>query len=444
MFKFINFFAPEVPDSKGAAAVSDEPKGTSKEDIIEFLGDDEEEDKKPIKLEDDKADKAKQKGKGSDDSDEEVKEDGEEDDEAEEETEDDLSDLEEELEDVDDEKLELVTPVRRKEILAKYPKLFKDFPYLETAYYREQEYTKILPTINDARQAVEDQTILRNFESDLEKGNTETILKAVKSNNPKAFAKAADDYLGTLARVDEKAYHHVLGNVLKHTILQMLQESRASKNDILQEAAQVLNQFVFGSSNFSQPTKLSSDEPDVKDDKAEELTKREQAIAERAFKSANDGLDTKVNNRFRATIDANIDPRESMSPYVRKNASRECYETLTDLVGRDNRFKQIVDKLWEKAAQDDYSKASIDRIEAAFVSKAKTLLPSVLKKARNEALRGMGKRVREDVEEKDTTPSKRRSSESPKREEKDRSRPRSDPKSIPAGMSTLEYMMSDD
>ena len=37
-----------------------------------------------------------------------------------------------------------MTPVRRKEILAKYPKLFKDFPYLEKAYYREQQFTEVL------------------------------------------------------------------------------------------------------------------------------------------------------------------------------------------------------------------------------------------------------------------------------------------------------------
>jgi hypothetical protein len=49
-----------------------------------------------------------------------------------------LKEIEEELEPPTEEQLELVTPVRRKEILTKYPNLFKDFPYLEKAYYREQ------------------------------------------------------------------------------------------------------------------------------------------------------------------------------------------------------------------------------------------------------------------------------------------------------------------
>ncbi len=431
------FYPPDATNT----GVVDQPKGMGKEDIIDFLGGDE--DEKPIEIEDDKKKEKKEavkdgkETKEDDEIDEEETEDDEEDD--------DLSDLEDELEEPDDEKLELVTPVRRKEILAKYPKLFKDFPYLEKAYYREQQYTELLPTIDDAKQAVEDQSILRNFEGDLERGNTETILTAIKTNSPKSFAKVVDNYLGTLQKVDEKAYHHVIGNVLKHTMVRMIEEARESKQDVLQEAAQILHQFVFGTSKWIPPTKLSSDEPDVKDDKELELTRREQAISERALRDANNSLDTKVNNKFRATIEANIDPKDSMSDYVKKTATREAYEQLGELISNDSRFKIIVDKLWERAAREDYSKASLDRIESAFVSKARTLLPSVLKKARNEALRGMGKRV-VDREEKDETPSVKKSPRKNfDREEREPSRSKSsDPKKIPSKMSTLEYLMSDD
>src|SRR6188508_1980225 len=87
------------------------------------------------------------KEKSLDDDDESTPDDDEEDDE--------LKEIEEELAGPKEEDLELTTPVRRKEILAKYPKLFKDFPYLEKAYYREQQFTEINPTIEDARVASE-------------------------------------------------------------------------------------------------------------------------------------------------------------------------------------------------------------------------------------------------------------------------------------------------
>ena len=62
-----------------------------------------------------------------------------------------LKEIEEELEGPKEEDLELTDSSSRKEILAKYPKLFKDFPYLEKAYYREQQFTEVFPTIQDAR-----------------------------------------------------------------------------------------------------------------------------------------------------------------------------------------------------------------------------------------------------------------------------------------------------
>jgi hypothetical protein len=444
----IPFFSPDVPDGKSSSGVLDTPKGTSKEDIIDFLGEDEE-DETPIPLDDKKKDdKSKGKTKDTKDEDEVVDDESEDDESDDEESDDDekdeLTELEEELEEPDEEKLELVTPVRRKEILSKYPKLFKDFPYLEKAYYREQQYTQLLPTIDDAKQAVEDSSILHNFETDLEKGNTETILSAIKTNSPKSFNKVVDNYLGVLQKVDDKAYQHVIGNLIKHTIIEMVSEAKTSQNEVLQEAAQILHQFVFGKSAFIPPTRLSSDEKED-NTKETELTNRERAISERAFKSANDSLDTRVNNRFRATIEANIDPKESMSDYVRKQASREAYEQLSDLISKDDRFKIIVDKLWEKASQEDFNDESVKKIESAFISKAKTLLPSVLKKARNEALRGMGKRVRDDSEEKDETPSNKKSPvrKSSNREESPRSKPSGQGK-IPSGMTSLEYLMSDE
>src|SRR6187399_1594582 len=77
---------------------------------------------------------------------------------------DELKEIEEELDGPKEEDLELMTPVRRREILAKYPKLFKDFPYLEKAYYREQQFTEVYPTIQDARAAHEKSQILDRVE----------------------------------------------------------------------------------------------------------------------------------------------------------------------------------------------------------------------------------------------------------------------------------------
>lgn len=403
----------------------------SHEDVINFLGEDEEKDILPIE---DKPKKPRAEDAGTTGI---HGEDGEEGEDGEDKVEDELLEIEQELEGPTDEQLELVTPVRRKEILAKYPNLFKEFPYLEKAYYREQQFTELLPTIDDAKKAVEAKQTLDRFERDVMGGNTELLLKSIKETSPQGFAKVVDEYLPTLARVDEKAYYHVLGNVTKHTIVAMVRESRRSGNEALQSAAQLLNQFVFGTSEFQPPTTLSKVEPEV-ENKSKELEEREQQFIKQQFESAVGDLNTRINNTLKNTIDANIDPKKSMTDYVRKNASREAMEMLDSMITKDARFVALKDKLWEAAFQENFSKASVDRIKSAYLSRAKTLLPTVIKKARIDALKGLGRRV--DGEE---APNKSPVSIGRPQSQGSKSGKISKATDIPKGMRTLDFLMQD-
>jgi len=415
----IPFFAPtETPPE----AIED--KSLSKEDTIDFLGEDEEDDSKPETIELDKENKSADK-----DGTEKTIED----------------EIEEELEEPDEEKLELTTPVRRKEILSKYPTLFKDFPYLENAYYREQKYSEILPTIEDAQIALEKSTKLDGYEEDLLKGSTESILTTVKDNDKEAFNKIVDNYLPTLMKVDEGAYYTVIGNIIKHTIITMVNEGRDGEgNDELLAAANVLNRYIFGTDKFIPPSRLSKIEE--KSDKEAEIEAKQKEFDQHQFETHGEALETKVSNILKSTVDRNIDPKDSMTDYVKKNATKDALNNLEEIISQDVRFSKIMDKLWEKAISDKFSQSSMDRIKQAYLSKAKTLLPSVIKKSRNEALRGMGKRVDDDYSDSSskkgplpvgqtrrTTPSHQSSGKT----DKDRA------KEIPKGMKSIDFLMQD-
>jgi hypothetical protein len=131
-----------------------------------------------------------------------------------------------------------------------------------------------------------------------------------------------------------------------------------------------------------------------------------------------------------------------MSDYVRKNASREAMEMLSSLLDKDTRFMALKDKLWEAAYSGHFNRETIERIKSAYLSRAKTLLPTVIKKARIDALKGLGKRV---DDEEDKTPNrgpmpmgKPRSSESSNKGGKIK-----DVKDIPKGMRTIDFLNSD-
>lgn len=421
------------------------------DDDIKFLGEENEEGD-VLDLPSDKnkeKDKPEKKEKEDRKADKESEEESEEQQKSEsdesEDDEDELKELEEELEEPSEDKLELTTPVRRKEILAKYPNIFKDFPYLEKAYYREQQFTEIVPTIEDARVAVQKAEVLDNFEREILSGNLQAVLDAAKTEDVNSFNKIVDNYLPSLQKVDERAFHHVIGGIIKNTISLMVTEGRrmGENGQPLLGAAEILNQYVFGTSQFV-PHKPLSQQPTEKDDKRqEELNKREQQIIENQIKSTQTDLQSKVDNTLRATIEGHIDPKQSMTDYVRRNAIREAKENLENLIEQDTRFYNLLDKMWERAVQEGFSKVSTDRIKSAYLSKARTLLPTVIKQARNNALKGMGKRVKDDTESSN-------SAEIENRGPITRGAPRSQNSGkivkaadIPKKMSTLDFLNSD-
>ena len=172
---------------------------------------------------------------------------------------DELKEIEEELQGPKEEDLELMTPVRRKEILAKYPTLFKDFPYLEKAYYRDQQFTEVYPTIQDAKEAASKAEVMDGLERHVMGGDISVILKVARNESEEAFNKIVDNYLPALRVADQQAYYHVLGNVIKDTIITMVREGRSmgEAGQPLAAAANILNQFVFGTNTFQPPQTLS-------------------------------------------------------------------------------------------------------------------------------------------------------------------------------------------
>lgn len=434
-FQLLKFYHPDIPASSTTPEVGKEEMG--KEDMIDFMSEDDDKDD-VIEIEPDK--KTKKEDKNKDDKTVEIDKDDEDEDEPEEI--DEIEEIERELQGPTEEELEIVTPVRRAEILSKYPKLFKEFPYLEKAYYREQQFTEVFPTIKEAKDASQKSQVLDRFEQDIiNGGNTENILKAVREENPESFYKLVDNYMPTLAKVDEKAYYHVIGNITKHTIVAMLQEAKSSSNETLQAAAQILNQFVFGRSDFTPPTNLSKKTTNEDQNRSNELNQRRVEFVIQQLNTTVNDLDTRVNNTLKNTIESHIDPNSSMSDYVKRNAVRDAITSLQGLLNQDNRFRALVDKLWENAANNNFSSESVGKIKTAYLSKSKTLLSAVIRKSRNDALKGMGKRVKDD--DKDSSdkkgPVKSTSSSSSKSSGK-----MTKSSEIPRGMSSLDFLNSDD
>jgi len=330
---------------------------------------------------------------------------------------DELAELEEELKDPKPEDLELTTPVKKREILAKYPDVFKDFPSLEKAYYRELAFTRVFPTIDDAREAASAVNVLNSFEADLKEGKTTDLFKAILKDDPNAFNKLADSYLDNLKETSEQAYYHVIGNVAKDFVETMVRAGKKAENKELQDAATTLYQFMFGNVDWSPKQKLAIDDKAPENEERVKLQKEREEFETSKFTERQGELMTGVDNRIKSVIDANIDKKGQMVPFAKKAAVREVKEKLDSLVKSDSRFQTIVKQLWQKAKESKYSQDSLQRIESAHVSKAKSLLPTIIVSVRKEALKNNSVSRQTDKTKEDETPRTRpRNSATPKTE----------------------------
>jgi hypothetical protein len=129
-----------------------------------------------------------------------------------------------------------------------------------------------------------------------------------------------------------------------------------------------------------------------------------------------------------------------MTDYVKSHAKQEAFDNLETLISKDAHFRSILDKLWEKAFRSNFDKTDTDKIKSAYLSKAKTLLPSVIKKARNDALKGVG---RDSSSKEDSSPAEKKGPITPGRSTGPSGGKYKNAKDIPRGVSTLDFLMKD-
>jgi hypothetical protein len=315
-----------------------------------------------------------------------------------------------------------------KEVVKAHPDLFKKFPFLKNSYYRERQFTELFPNPQDAEEAIERLSAYEELENTTAKGDASVFLKAVKEDNPRAFAKIVDSYLETLGKVDSDAHAHVISGVIKNLITSLVRESKRTDNAELRKVALAINRFAFDSDDFVPHEPLSRGKEDEVESEKEQWNKER-------FISTRDELDEQVTNVMKNAIMKHIDPKGQMSDYVKRTAVREALEEALEILSNDRSLKGHLNSLWKKVFDSNFNSSSRNAIKSAFLSKAQTVLPLVIKKARTEALRGLEKRVqREEQSEEEREPVRRRESTPSKRGEKNK---------VPAGMTTLDFLSQD-
>ncbi len=319
----------------------------------------------------------------------------------------DSEEVEEKEEDIDPNDVELQVPVKMKELLAKYPNIKKDFPELIAANFREKEYAEVFPTVDDAKEAVEKVATLDKFQDLIFKGDTAPILEIVKKEDPNGFNALVNNYLPNLQKVDPAAYNYLIKDTVSKYLNLAFSVGKQRNDADLQTAAQMLYNLEFGGANppqqFGDGKKVA---PEI-----EEVKKERAAFEEEKHTSHIGALDTRMSNSIKSAIAINIDPKNSMTGYVKKNAINDCYTLIDSQMKEDKRFMATVKGLQDKAKKNSYNESSMNDIRKLVLGRAKYLMKEAVNKTRTEALKGISVREKSDstpkrIKVQDTKPDK--------------------------------------
>lgn len=360
MFKFAIQYPSYAPEESGGAGAEVEAPETEDLSDIEILDDKAEDDEKPeeTEAEDAEADE----GDGGE-SDTESKKVGE----ADEDT---------------------LIRVSYSDVKKEFPEFFKRFPQLKTAFFREQEFTKRFANLEDADEAIEAIEAFRAVEDTVKAGNAAEFLDQVATISDAAVDRFANNFLPALYEKNQKAYFRVTAPLIRNVLAEVLEAGQENDNKNLENAAKVVHQAIFRDDKYGKvpmATKPAEPDPELTQERNEFYTGKHNELMMNVTKD--------IRSQLESEISKSVDPTKSMRPGIKKLIIEKIVAEVDKEVSSDPNHMSRIMSLWRRERQSKYSGRYKGSIVTAYLSRARTSIPSIRKKVRSEI---MGTQVDDD------------------------------------------------
>jgi hypothetical protein len=333
-----------------------------------------------------------------DEDDQDDKGKGDEEDEKDEEEKDKEDKEDEEKKDEDDVKFGERRP-SFKEVKEKYPDLFKTFPSLRDAFFREGEYTKIFPTVDDAKEAQDELTTLQDLRDHVLEGDFGVILESARDADVRSFDKLVDNLLPALYKVDSDAFARAITPSIENLVRTAYREGLSKSDEDLQGAALQLSKWFFGSQDVARGTASGGNKgertsPDKQNEREERLERDRKDFEVQRFRDAYNVVYSDCNDALRGEISDGIDPDNELSSYVKEKLVDDVVNAIDEELKKDPDHLALMNSKWRRAKQSGYDRESLRRIVNAYRARAKSLIVPVRSRLKSKALGPSAKKAR--------------------------------------------------
>ena len=289
---------------------------------------------------------------------------------------------EEELSAEDIAKDEAITRPTWKELKDKYPGIDHNRG-LREIFFREQAYSQVFSTVDDAKAALDQANILERIDASLVDGDPEFVLSGLAQSNPETVEKLAEKFLPTLYKLNPKLYAKATQD---HTSALLNSAfKRFTESDDKNGKQSVLNLCKFLYGDFKLPplpgssrrdpeverkiAELDREKAQIRGNQAQEFTNRfDSSIDRQLGKILNDGL-TDVKNEF-----------------IRRGIIREAIDEMKFKLKSDNQFTRQVKFKLEKATREGFSQEHLTGLITMYLQRAKPLVLAARAKAKTAAI----------------------------------------------------------
>ncbi len=286
-----------------------------------------------------------------------------------------------------------------KEVKEKYPKFFSDFPGLRDAFFREGEYEKVFPTVEDAKDAQDELGTLQDLRDKVLSGDIAVVLESTRDADVRAFDKLVDNLLPALYKIDSDAFSRAVTPSIENLVRTAYREGLGKSDEDLQSAALGLSSWFFGTEDVARGVassdKTRNDRSSEKQHEQEERLNRDRKDFEaQRFRDAYNVVYSDCNDALRGEIAEGLDPDDELSPYVKEKLIDDIMSAIDKELQKDPDHLALMNSKWRRARQDAYNRESLHRIVGAYRARAKSLIPSVRSRLKSKALGISAKKAR--------------------------------------------------
>ena len=276
----------------------------------------------------------------------------------------------------------------------KFPELFKTFPALRDVYFRESEYSKLFPSIEDAKEASENNVAFQNIREEVLSGDIGKFFTAVKEADEKSLEKICDNILPSLYKISPYIHWRASLPLLENVARSLFQEGNRLNNDDLRNSALHLSNFLFndngevaaGKRTLSKAQPVESEERrQLEEDRKKFETQQYRTFSSSVSHDALSGLKALVLTKDKEGK-SRIDPEGVFSDFIKNSIIDKVMTEVQDQMQSDRDHIRYMDSLWAKAKKAGYTGDWKSSIISAYLARAKSLVPAIRSRLVSEAL----------------------------------------------------------